>query len=169
MSDILLPPRASLVRLVANSSAVKSLMLAFLASRWVKFAISAAVIGAPDALPSAFSIAPRRLGSGMSMTCAVAVSGRVRYINRKQVKRRSCLFIFLFKKECLAKITEVTTLIRARNSSLVDWSGERHDGVAIRSGVKATLGCRDMNLDLRSSYLRINILRVAEKSPAVRV
>ena len=31
------------------------------------------------------------------------------------MKRRNCLFIFLFKKERLAKITEVTTLIRARN------------------------------------------------------
>ena len=168
-SVMLFPPSFNFVRLVAPSSPVKSLMLAFPASRWVKFAISVVVIGSPDALPRAFSTAVRRLGSGMFTTCAVAVNGRVKHINRKKMKRRNCLFIFLLKKEYLAKITEVATLIRTRNSSLVDWSGERHGGGPIRSGIKATLGCRDMNLDLRSSYLRINILRVAEKSSAVRV
>ena len=84
-------PSSNLVRCVANSSPVKSLMLAFFASRRVKVAISSAVIGVPGAIPSASSMAARRLASGMDATCAVAVSGKVRHINREKVKRRNCL------------------------------------------------------------------------------
>ena len=43
-------PRSSSVRLIANSSPVKSSMLVFLASRCLKIFISDAVIGTPDAL-----------------------------------------------------------------------------------------------------------------------
>ena len=50
---------------MANSSPVRSLMFAFDASKTVKATISAAVIGAPLALPKAASIAARRLASGM--------------------------------------------------------------------------------------------------------
>ena len=80
---------------VANSRLVKSLMLASFASRTSKVCISATVIVWPDALRSVFSIAARRLGAQMFTTCAVAVSGRVRHINRNKVKRRICFLIGL--------------------------------------------------------------------------
>ena len=63
---LIFPPRFSDVRLAANSSPVKSLMLLLLASRRVKVAISAGVIDAPLALPSAVSIAARRFASGIA-------------------------------------------------------------------------------------------------------
>ncbi|CAI8028969.1 hypothetical protein GBAR_LOCUS16476, partial [Geodia barretti] len=66
MSDIELFARNSSVRLVAASSPVKSLILANSALSLVKYAISSVVMVAPDALPRAFSIAARRLGSGIS-------------------------------------------------------------------------------------------------------
>ena len=70
----------------------------------VKVAISAAVIVAPDALPRVVSIAARRLASGMSTICAVAINGIERQINRNKVKRRSCFFTdlspFVVKNVC---------------------------------------------------------------------
>ena len=59
-------PRSNIVRRVANSSPVKSLMFAFGASRRVKLAISSRVIGAPFALPRRAKMAARRFASGMS-------------------------------------------------------------------------------------------------------
>ena len=59
-------PRCRLLRLIALSSPVKSLMLALGARRLVNVAISDAVMGSPDALSRAFSSAARRLGSGIS-------------------------------------------------------------------------------------------------------
>ena len=52
--------------MVANSSPVKSLMPALDASKVVKVFISSTVIGASFALPSAASIAERRMASGMA-------------------------------------------------------------------------------------------------------
>ena len=66
MSDIELSESSSCVRLVACSSPVKSVMLALDASRSIKRLISSVVMGAPDALPRSFSIAVRRLESGIS-------------------------------------------------------------------------------------------------------
>ena len=59
-------PRCNRVRLVANSSPVKSRMPELGASRRVKVAISSAVIGALLALPSALAIAACSLASGMA-------------------------------------------------------------------------------------------------------
>ena len=72
MSDILLPFSVRWVKLVANSSPVKSLMFAFLASRRVKVAISDGVIGSPFALPRSLSTAARRLESGMFTAVSAA-------------------------------------------------------------------------------------------------
>ena len=84
MSETMLLARFRFVRLTAESNPVRSLILAFLASRRFKVSISATVIAAPDGLLSAFSIAARRLESGISTPCADVVSGRARQINRKK-------------------------------------------------------------------------------------
>ena len=62
--------RSSCVRLVALSSPVNLLILAFRFSRRVKVVISDGVIGSSSALPRASSIAARRLRSGMSTTAS---------------------------------------------------------------------------------------------------
>ena len=77
MSDMELPQISSTVRLIAASSPVKSVMLAFSASTsTIKFAISAVVIVSPDALPSASSILARRLSSGIFTPSATTASNR---------------------------------------------------------------------------------------------
>ena len=89
------PPRFSTVRLVACSSPVKSLMLAFGATRRGNPDISDTVIVAPGVLPKADSIAARRFASGMFTVCAVAVNGIKRHINRKKVNRKGRFVIDL--------------------------------------------------------------------------
>lgn len=97
MSDIELLSIHSVVRLVACSKPVKSLMLDFLAERWVKFAISVVVIVSPDALPSLSLMAARRLGSGISTVCAVAVMEIEKQINRNnKVQRKGSFVMDLF-------------------------------------------------------------------------
>ena len=95
ISDTELPSRSSPVRLIANPSPVKSLTLASSASRSVKISISATVIMAPDALPRAASTTARRLGSGMFTVCAVVANGIETQINRKKVRRKSCVLMGL--------------------------------------------------------------------------
>ena len=79
-------PRSSRVRLVAASSPVKSLILAFGALSTVNVAISGAVMGSADALPSWIAIAARRLGSGISTICAIAVNGIERQIKKNKAR-----------------------------------------------------------------------------------
>ena len=69
-SSTLSVPKFKLVRRVANSSPVKSLIFAFRASMRVKLTISLRVIGAPLALPRRSSIAARRFSSGMATIAA---------------------------------------------------------------------------------------------------
>ena len=83
----------SVVRLVACSKPVKSLMLDPVAERWVKFAISVVVIVSPDALLRVFSIAARRLRSGISTVCAVAVMEIEKQINRNNKVQRKGRFV----------------------------------------------------------------------------
>ena len=71
ISDIELSPSFRVVRLVAVSSPVKLLTLAFCAVSEINVSISAAEIESPDALPRADSILARRLESGM-FTAVVA-------------------------------------------------------------------------------------------------
>ena len=79
ISDIELSQRYRCVRLIANSSPVKSLMLALSSSRWVKVSISATVIGSPDTLPRVASDGSAEVGIGdIQRTCAGVVSGIVR-------------------------------------------------------------------------------------------
>ena len=106
-------PSSSLVRLVAPSSPVKSLILAFCALRRVKAAISAGAIGVPGVLPSASSMAARRLGVGDVCrnvaesdrlgdsfdTCA----NRVRAFNGIQCKPTLCPTIFIGCSACGAE------------------------------------------------------------------
>ena len=65
MSVRLLPERPSHVRLIANSNPVKSLMSASSANKVFNLVISPWVMIVPLALPSAASIATRRLSSGI--------------------------------------------------------------------------------------------------------
>ena len=93
-SAMTLLPSSSQVQFVAYSRPVKLLMFELVALSPVNVAIASAVIVPPGSTPKAFSIAARRLESGMSTACAVAVNGRVRYI-RNKVKYNACFVIDL--------------------------------------------------------------------------
>ena len=67
-------PRSNSVRLIASSSPVRSRIFLFGASRRVKVAISACVIGAPLALPRLSAMTARRFASGMA-TCVASPPG----------------------------------------------------------------------------------------------
>ena len=75
MLDIVLFPSLTVVRFVAVSSPVKSVILASCAVSVVNVAISVAEIVAPDVLPSADSILARRFESGMftAITCVAVL------------------------------------------------------------------------------------------------
>ena len=69
------PPRTNSVRLIANSSPVRSLIFSFDASRRVKVAISACVIGAPNALPRLFAMTSYRFASRMTTSVVLPPPG----------------------------------------------------------------------------------------------
>ena len=89
------PPRSRVFRLVAASRPVTSLMSVLLALSSVNVAMSATVMMAPGAIPRCFSMATRRLGSGISTICAVDVNGMERKINRKNMRRKDCFVMNL--------------------------------------------------------------------------
>lgn len=95
VSDIEFIQRYSTVRLIANSSPVKSTMLAPSPSRPSKVSMSATAIGSPDALPRVEAIIARRLGSGRFTVCAVVVNGIEMQTNRKKVRRKNCVLMGL--------------------------------------------------------------------------